>query len=80
MGGNRFDTIRVFNLEFLEIRKFISSTGIFTSRIGLGGPTHQEIRANEFAGKPKSCATGWVENFDFRKFAQNLTLVIGFGL
>ena len=52
----------------------------FAARIGSGGPTDQEIRANKFVGKPKSCATGWVENFDFRKFAQKLTLVIGCGL
>ena len=29
MGGNRFDKISVFNLEFLKICKFISSTNIF---------------------------------------------------
>ena len=49
------------------------------TRIGSGGPTDPEIRANEYAGKPKSYDTGWVENFDFRKLGQKLTLVIGFG-
>ena len=52
----------------------------FATRMGSGGATDQEIRENKFVVKPKSCAIGWVENFDFRKFAQKLTLVIGFGL
>ena len=79
-SGHVGDKVWVFNLEFLEIRKFILRTNFFTIRTGSGGPTDHEIRANEFARKPKSCATGWVENFDFRTFVQKLSLVIGVGL
>ena len=66
-------------LKFLKSVNSFRVPVFFATRIGSVGPTDQEIRANEFAGKPESCDTGWVENLDFRKFAQKLTLVIGFG-
>ena len=69
----------VSNFEFLEMCKFISGTSIFfATRMSSGGPTHHEIRATKFVGKPNSCAIGWVDHLDFRKFAQKLKFVIGF--
>ena len=72
-----------FGCSALNFSKSVNSFRVpvfFTTRMGSGGPTDQEIRANNFVGKPKSCAIGWVENFDFREVAQKLKLVLGFVL
>ena len=52
MADHGGDTRRVFNLEFLEICKFVSQIRIFVCQTHLGTPTDQQTRACARQGKP----------------------------
>ena len=73
---------RGFGCSTLNFSKSVNPFRVpvfFVTRMGSGGPTDQELRANKFVGKPESCATGWVKISIF-KCAQKLSLVKGFGV